>query len=63
VRRLVLTHFSQRYPEPDRFAEEAGEVFGGDVVVAVDLERVPVPRRVAVPADPPGAGACPIVDR
>ncbi|WP_137812878.1 ribonuclease Z [Gandjariella thermophila] len=45
VRRLVLTHFSQRYPDPKRFAEEAAEVFDGDIVVAEDLTRVAVPRR------------------
>ncbi len=46
VRRLVLTHFSQRYPDPARFRDEAAEVFDGDLVVAADLETVPVPRRV-----------------
>jgi ribonuclease Z len=45
VRRLVLTHFSQRYPDPERFQEEAAAVFPGDLVVAEDLVRVPVPRR------------------
>ena len=45
VRRLVLTHFSQRYPDPARFRDEAAEVFDGDLVVAADLEIVPVPRR------------------
>jgi len=44
VRRLVLTHFSQRYQDPDRFHDEAAEAFGGDVV-AEDLHRVEVPRR------------------
>ena len=44
VRRLVLTHFSQRYPDPARFAAEAREHFSGDLVVAEDLGRVPVPR-------------------
>lgn len=46
VRTLVLTHFSQRYGEPERFAEEAREVFGGELVVAQDLSRVAVPARV-----------------
>ncbi|MEV7229398.1 ribonuclease Z [Polymorphospora sp. NPDC051019] len=46
VRRLVLTHFSQRYPDPERFAAEAREEFGGDLVVADDLMRVPVPPTV-----------------
>ncbi|MGP0028136.1 MAG: ribonuclease Z [Streptosporangiaceae bacterium] len=47
VRTLVLTHFSQRYAhqDPRRFADEAGAVFGGEIVVAADLDRVPVPRR------------------
>jgi len=47
VRTLVLTHFSQRYAhqDPQRFADEAGAVFGGEIVVAADLHRVPVPRR------------------
>jgi ribonuclease Z len=45
VRRLVLTHFSQRYADPARFAAEAAEVFGGEIVVAEDLGRVPLPSR------------------
>ncbi|MCW2642006.1 MAG: ribonuclease [Dactylosporangium sp.] len=45
VRRLVLTHFSQRYTDPDRFAAEAAEEFSGDIVVASDLDRIPVPPR------------------
>jgi len=45
VRQLVLTHFSQRYPDPAPFAAEAAEVFGGAVVVAADLTRVPLPPR------------------
>ncbi|MBW4719680.1 ribonuclease Z [Saccharothrix obliqua] len=45
VRTLVLTHFSQRYNDPTRFHEEAAAVFSGEVVVAADLDRVPVPRR------------------
>jgi ribonuclease Z len=45
VRRLVLTHFSQRYPDPDVFAQEAGAVFDGDLVVAADLMRIAVPPR------------------
>jgi ribonuclease Z len=44
ARRLVLTHFSQRYPDDAAFAAEAGEVFP-DVVVVRDLDRVPVPPR------------------
>jgi ribonuclease Z len=45
VRTLVLTHFSQRYPEPERFVAEANPHFTGDLVVAEDLMRVPVPPR------------------
>jgi ribonuclease Z len=45
VRTLVLTHFSQRYPDPRAFEDEAREEFGGDLVVAADLQRVPVPPR------------------
>lgn len=47
VRRLVLTHFSQRYTDAaQRYRDEAGEVYTGDLVVAEDLMRIPVPRRV-----------------
>ena len=47
TRRLVLTHFSQRYDADDgrRLAEEAAMAFGGDVVLARDLDRIPVPSR------------------
>jgi ribonuclease Z len=45
ARRLVLTHFSARYAEPDRFADEAATTFDGEIVVAEDLMRVPVPPR------------------
>ena len=52
ARRLVLTHFSQRYGDPDRFAQEAGAIFD-DVVIARDLLRVAVPARsTAAPAQP-----------
>ena len=48
VRLLVLTHFSQRYADPRRFADEAREHFDGDLVIAEDLMTVQVPpRRVA----------------
>ncbi|WP_422734297.1 ribonuclease Z [Micromonospora sp. WMMD558] len=48
VRRLVLTHFSQRYADANRFADEARKHFDGDLVIAEDLTTVPVPpRRVA----------------
>ncbi|MGY1694013.1 MULTISPECIES: ribonuclease Z [unclassified Geodermatophilus] len=45
VRRLVLTHFSQRYDDPRRFEDEARTEYDGDLVVAADLQRVPVPPR------------------
>ncbi|MBG0815951.1 ribonuclease Z [Planomonospora sp. ID82291] len=47
VRRLLLTHVSERYGTHDepRFLDEARAAFGGDVVLAHDLLRVPVPRR------------------
>jgi ribonuclease Z len=52
VRLLVLTHFSQRYEAgpgsaatgDERLAVEAAETFGGEVVLASDLTRIPVPR-------------------
>jgi ribonuclease Z len=44
ARRLVLTHFSQRYVDDAAFGAEAGEIFP-DVVVVRDLDRVPVPPR------------------
>jgi ribonuclease Z len=52
VRTLVLTHFSKRYDDPAAFAAEAAAVFTGEIVVAEDLARVPVPPRRALP----GAG-------
>ena len=45
VRKLVLTHFSQRYLEPERFHEEAAAEFSGEIVVASDLSRTVVPSR------------------
>jgi ribonuclease Z len=51
ARLLVLTHFSQRYDSGDgqRLAGEAAMTFGGNVVLANDLDRIPVPpRRPAV---------------
>ena len=44
ARRLVLTHFSQRYDDAGEFAAEAS-AYHPDVVVARDLDRVPVPPR------------------
>ncbi len=47
TRLLVLTHFSQRYGSGDdkRLAGEAAAAFGGEVVLARDLDRIPVPSR------------------
>ena len=46
VRHLVLTHFSQRYPEPEEFERQARAAgFEGELSVARDLLRVPVPKR------------------
>jgi ribonuclease Z len=45
VRVLVLTHFSQRYPDASAFLDEARAEFDGQIVVAEDLMRVPVPHR------------------
>ena len=44
VRRLVLTHFSQRYPDNQVFLDEASAVFD-DVVVAEDGRTIAVPPR------------------
>lgn len=46
ARRLVLTHFSARYADPQAFADEAATEFGGDIVVAEDLMRIEVPARL-----------------
>lgn len=46
VRRLVLTHFSQRYTDTREHHDEAAEVFDGDLVMAEDLARIPVPARL-----------------
>ncbi|GAA0488360.1 ribonuclease Z [Paractinoplanes deccanensis] len=45
VRKLLLTHFSQRYTDPLRFLEEARAEFDGEIVIAEDLMRVTVPAR------------------
>jgi ribonuclease Z len=47
ARLLVLTHFSQRYEHDDgqRLAAQAATAFGGPVVLAHDLDRIPVPSR------------------
>jgi ribonuclease Z len=44
ARRLVLTHFSQRYPDESVFLAEARPIFP-DTVAARDLMRIPVPPR------------------
>ena len=51
ARLLVLTHFSQRYDPGDgqRLAGEAAGTFGGEVVLARDLSRIPVPTRAPLP--------------
>lgn len=48
VRSLVLTHFSQRYEDASLFAGQARRAgFEGELTVAEDLTRVPVPKRRA----------------
>ncbi|KOU06571.1 ribonuclease Z [Streptomyces sp. NRRL F-5755] len=46
VRHLVLTHFSQRYSDPSEFERQARAAgFEGELTIARDLMRVPVPKR------------------
>jgi ribonuclease Z len=47
ARMLVLTHFSQRYErcDGDMLAAQAAMAFGGQVLMAQDLDRIPVPSR------------------
>ncbi|MFD4372054.1 ribonuclease Z [Streptomyces sp. NPDC058486] len=46
VRHLVLTHFSQRYSDPSEFERQARAAgFAGELSIAQDLMRVPVPKR------------------
>jgi len=59
ARRLVLTHFSRRYPDLRPFADEAGAEFD-DVVVATDLARIPVPERRPEGSDPAQLAAAPV---
>lgn len=49
ARRLLLTHFSARYPDTSVMGDEA-RAFHDDVVVAEDLVPVPVPPREQQPA-------------
>jgi ribonuclease Z len=47
ARRLVLTHFSQRYDDAavPRLLRDAAAAYDGDIVLAADLDRIPVPPR------------------
>ncbi|MED7953323.1 MULTISPECIES: ribonuclease Z [unclassified Streptomyces] len=45
ARTLVLTHFSQRYPDLGQHLADARKHFEGPIVLAEDLVRVPVPPR------------------
>jgi ribonuclease Z len=46
ARRLVLTHFSQRYDDDAvRLLRDAAAAYDGDIVLAADLDRIPVPPR------------------
>ncbi|MFI8302820.1 ribonuclease Z [Streptomyces sp. NPDC085927] len=46
VKHLVLTHFSQRYSDPEEFERQARAAgYAGELTVARDLLRVPLPRR------------------
>ncbi|NJP51601.1 ribonuclease Z [Streptomyces sp. SBST2-5] len=46
VRHLVLTHFSQRYGDPSVFERQARAAgYEGELTVARDLQRVPLPKR------------------
>jgi ribonuclease Z len=46
VGHLVLTHFSQRYGDPEEFERQARAAgFDAELTVAVDLMRVPFPKR------------------
>ncbi|WP_242885674.1 ribonuclease Z [Actinomadura litoris] len=53
VRHLVLTHFSERYKSDDehRFLDEASRVFGGEITLVHDLDRVPMPPRRVTTGD------------
>jgi ribonuclease Z len=51
ARRLVISHFSQRYPDETILLEEARAEFD-DVIAARDFLRVPVPPRLAADSKP-----------
>jgi ribonuclease Z len=51
AKRLVLTHFSQRYQSTEPFLEEAKQIHG-DVVLAKDCKRYDIPKRLAAGGDP-----------
>ncbi len=50
VETLVLTHFSRRYRDTATHEAEAAESFGGRIIAATDMLRVPMPARAARPA-------------
>jgi ribonuclease Z len=51
VRQLVLTHISERYRAEDepRFVEQAAAAYDGGIVLAQDLDRIPMPSRRRTP--------------
>ena len=51
ARRLVLTHFSQRYDDTAgaQLLRDAAAAYDGDIIMAADLDRIPVPPREDVP--------------
>lgn len=42
---LVLTHFSPRYHDEQAFADDAAVEYDGEIVLARDLDRIPLPPR------------------
>jgi ribonuclease Z len=46
ARRLVLTHFSQRYHDSGAFQREAAGEFAGEIRAVSDLDRVALPARL-----------------
>jgi ribonuclease Z len=46
ARLLVLTHFSQRYESTAQLFADASATFGGQIVLAADLDRIPLPKRL-----------------